>query len=59
MKILSQITPAETMLIKDCTSVQLKDLMKFTFMDLLLKKVIEIKEIDKKSHQKSFNSNTI
>lgn len=50
MKILSQITPAETMLIKDCTSVQLKDLMKFTFMDLLLKKVIEIKEINKKSH---------
>lgn len=50
MKILSQITPAETMLIKDCTSVQLKDLMKFTFMDLLLKKVIEIKEINKKPH---------
>ncbi len=50
MKILSRITPAETMLIKDCTSVQLKDLMKYTFMDLLLKKVIEIKEISKKSH---------
>ena len=50
MKILSQITPAETMLVKDCSSVQFKDLMKFTFMDLLLKKVIEIKEINKKSH---------
>lgn len=50
MKILSQITPAETMLIKDCSSVELKNLMKFTFMDLLLKKVIEIKEINKKSH---------
>lgn len=50
MKILSKITPAETISIKDCTSVQLKDLMKYTFMDLLLKKVIEIKEINKKSH---------
>ncbi|NRD19613.1 hypothetical protein HNV08_06105 [Winogradskyella eckloniae] len=50
MKILSQITPAETLLIKDCDDVQLKELMKFTFMDLLLKKVIEIKEIDKKAH---------
>jgi len=50
MKILSKITPAETMLIKDCSSVKLKDLMKYTFMDLLLKKVIEIKEINKKAH---------
>jgi hypothetical protein len=50
MKILSKITPAETLLIRDCTSVQLKDLMKYTFMDLLFKKVIEIKKINKKSH---------
>lgn len=50
MKILSQITPAETLLIRDCASTQLKDLMKFTFMDLLLKKVIEIEEINRRSH---------
>ena len=50
MKILSKITPAETMLIKDSSSVELKNLMKYTFMDLLLKKVIEIKEVNKKSH---------
>jgi len=50
MKILSQITPAETLLIKNSNSLQLKDLMKFTFMDLLLKKVIEIKEINKRPH---------
>ena len=58
MKILSKITPAETMLIKDCTSVQLKDLMKYTFMDLLLKKVIEIKEISRKSHPRDKYSRT-
>ena len=52
MKILSKITPAEAMLIKDDVSLELKDLMKYTFMDLLLKKVIEIKEINKKLHPK-------
>ena len=52
MKILSKITPAETMLIKDSTSVELKNLMKYTFMDLLLKQVIEIKEISKKPRSK-------
>jgi hypothetical protein len=50
MKILSKITPAETKLIKNNDFVELKDLMKYSFMDLLLKKVIEIKEIKKKSH---------
>jgi hypothetical protein len=58
MKILSKITPAETMLIKDCTSVQLKDLMKYTFMDLVLKKVIEIKKISKKSHPRDTSIKT-
>lgn len=50
MKLLSKITPAETILIRDGAAAQLKDLMKYTFMDLVLKKVIEIKEINKKSH---------
>ena len=50
MKILSKITPAETKLIKDTNSLELKDLMKYTFMDLLLKKVIEIKEVRRKAH---------
>jgi hypothetical protein len=48
MKILSKITPAETILITDINSLELKDLMKYTFMDLLLKKVIEIKEVRRK-----------
>ena len=50
MKLLSNITPAETLLIKDNGSSDLKSLMKFTFMDLLLKKVIEVKEISSRPH---------
>ncbi|GAB1855335.1 hypothetical protein MHTCC0001_01680 [Flavobacteriaceae bacterium MHTCC 0001] len=52
MKLLSKTTPAETLLIKDCNSAKLKDLMKLTFMDLLLKKVIKIIEVDKKAHSR-------
>lgn len=42
MKLLSTLSPAETMLVID-SSCSLKDMMKYTFMDLLLKRVIEIK----------------
>lgn len=50
MKLLSKITPAETILIKECSDAQLKNLLRFTFMDLLLKKVIKIVEVDKQPH---------
>ncbi|QCE40953.1 hypothetical protein [Psychroserpens sp. NJDZ02] len=50
MKILSKITPAETLLIQDGFFVEFKDLMKFTFIDLLLKKIIKIKEVHQKPH---------
>ncbi len=50
MKLLSKLTPAETILIRDCSDAQLKSLLKFTFMDLLLKKVIKIVEVDKQPH---------
>ena len=50
MKLLSNITPAETLLIKDNGTSDLKNLMKFTFMDLLLKKVIEIKKVNSRPH---------
>lgn len=52
MEILSKITPAETLLIKNYDSIQLKELMKYTFMDLLLKQVIAIKEINRKAHSR-------
>lgn len=47
MKLLSTYSPAETMLVID-SSCSLKDMMKFTFMDLLLKKVLEIKVENKR-----------
>lgn len=50
MKLLSKFTPAETLLIKNNNSAELKNLMKYTFMDLLLKKVIEIKDISSRPH---------
>lgn len=50
MKLLSIITPAETILIQKGSTTQLKNLLKFTFMDLLLKKVIKIVEIHKQPH---------
>lgn len=46
MKLLSSLSPAETQLLLN-TSSSYKELMKFTFLDLLLKKVIEVKEIKK------------
>ncbi|WP_452599038.1 hypothetical protein [Pontimicrobium sp. MEBiC01747] len=52
MKILSQITPAQTKLIIDNNSVALKNLMKLTFMDLVLKKVLKIKEVEQKAHSR-------
>lgn len=53
MEILSKITPAETLLIKSNGNAILKDLLKYTFMDLLLKKVLEVKEIDKKDENET------
>lgn len=50
MEILSKITPAETTLIREGTFTALRDLLKLTFMDLLFKKVIEIKEVKRKAH---------
>ncbi|WP_027421244.1 hypothetical protein [Crocinitomix catalasitica] len=47
MEILSKLSPAETMLLIDSTC-RYKDMLKFTFMDLLLKRVIEIKVENKK-----------
>ena len=53
MKLLTTLTPAETMLILE-TSCSQKDLMKFTLMDLFLKKVLEIK-VEKKTKKITHN----
>lgn len=46
MEILSKITPAETLLIQKGGSASLKELLKFTMMDLLLKKVLDIETLE-------------
>lgn len=44
MNLLSQLKPAETLLLLDGTRADLKSLMKYTFMDLLLKQVLVVNE---------------
>jgi hypothetical protein len=50
MTLLSKLSPAETKLILEEGSASFKDLLKLTFMDLLLKKVIKIVEEEKELH---------
>ncbi|MCF8277879.1 MAG: hypothetical protein K9J17_14185 [Flavobacteriales bacterium] len=51
MEILSKLTPAETHLVMATTDAELKNMMKYTFMDLLLKQVIQTKRITKQAHR--------
>jgi hypothetical protein len=44
MSLIYNITPAETMMVLNPSSSSLKELMKYTFIDLILKKVIKITE---------------
>jgi hypothetical protein len=52
MKHLSQLTPAETLIILHGEKAALSELLKFTFMDLLLKQVLVTKEIEKQANPK-------
>lgn len=49
MKHLSKFQPAETLLLLEDKKADIKELLKITFMDLLLKKVIEITTVSKQS----------
>jgi len=44
---LSKLTPAETLIIKGGDKTPLSDLLKFTLMDLLLKQVLIVKEVQR------------
>jgi hypothetical protein len=44
---IAQFTPAETLFIRDGSSAMLKDLLRLTLMDLLLKQVLAIEEIER------------
>lgn len=51
MKNLSALTPAETLLVLEGQNATLKELLKLTFMDLLLKQVIQIEEVQRQPSQ--------
>jgi hypothetical protein len=44
---IAQFTPAETLFIRDGSSAMLKDLLRLTLMDLLLKQVLTIEEVER------------
>jgi hypothetical protein len=44
---LSRLTPAETLIVKSGDTTPLKDLLKYTLMDLLLKQVLIIEEVQR------------
>lgn len=53
MKILSQLSPAETLMVTNPVHVSLKELMKVTIMDLLLKQALEIRKEERVSRSVS------
>jgi hypothetical protein len=58
MKNLSTLTPAETLLLTERKRVPLKDMLKVTMMDLLLKQILKTVEVQNGSSQTSSISNT-
>jgi hypothetical protein len=50
--ILSKLTPAETLLIRQGEGSPMKDLLKYTFMDLLLKQVLEIRNLERQPNSR-------
>ncbi|HYG01952.1 MAG TPA: hypothetical protein VD927_05865 [Chryseosolibacter sp.] len=49
MKYLSRLTPAETLIILTGDKTPLSELLKYTFMDLLLKQVLAIREVHRQA----------
>jgi hypothetical protein len=45
--LLSKLTPAETLLIRDGDEVSVKELLKYTFMDLLVKQVLMTEDVER------------
>ncbi|WP_462248361.1 hypothetical protein [Ekhidna sp.] len=50
METLKKLTPAETLLLRDQSKVILKDLLKYTLIDLIIKKVLIVEEEEEQSH---------
>jgi hypothetical protein len=53
METLKNLTPAETLLFRDHSKVILKDLLKFTLIDLIIKKVLIVEEESHQSHPRN------
>lgn len=47
MKYLSELSPAECLLMLKGNTVPVKDLLKYTFLDLVLKRVLQVVEVEK------------
>lgn len=47
MKHLSQLSPAECLLILNGSRVSMKELLKYTFLDLVLRRVLQVVEVEK------------
>lgn len=50
MEILTKLTPAETYLINENVNCDFKSLLKYTMIDLLVKKVLKLEDVDHQSH---------
>jgi hypothetical protein len=48
--IISKLSPAETLLLRDGDKVTVRELLKYTLMDLLLKQVLEIQYTERQAH---------
>lgn len=48
--ILSKLTPAETLLLREGTEATLQDMLKYTLMDLLLKQVLAVENVEKQAN---------
>lgn len=50
--LLSKLTPAETLLLKDGSQAPVRELLKYTFMDLLLKQVLITEDVERQLNQR-------
>lgn len=50
--LLSKLTPAETLLIKDGSQAPVRELLKYTFMDLVLKQVLITEDVERQYNQR-------
>lgn len=53
MEILTKLTPAETYLLRENSKCEFKDLLKYTLVDLLIKKVLVSEDIEEQPHANS------